>query len=137
MNVAVNLPKRTRWQRFMERGGLSALGAVLTAPFAFYQFRYGWHFELFYAAVFTFFASVVFAQFVLLLGLTLFGVYLHLFHRGLCPACHQRGLRAGIRVSEPTDNPRLRRVSYARSCTACGRQLLVFEDGTYEEIPEV
>jgi hypothetical protein len=127
-------PTRTRWQRFVERGGLSFLLTLLAAPFVFHLFHHLWRFDLFYSILFGLCASVAFAQIILLpLGLALFGIYSHLTHRGSCPACHQRGLRAGIRVSEPTEDPRLRRQFVATECTACGRHLRVFEDGTFEE----
>ena len=122
--------------RFAERGGfnvcLSILAAVLICPYAHQH----WGFEWFYAILAGGFISIVLAHVILV---PVVWITLRVFSPaslcGICPACGQRALAAGMRISEPTADPRLHHVYTEANCRHCHRHFHLFDDGTHEEAP--
>lgn len=88
-------------RRFMERGGLTLVNAVVVFPLICYALRRWTSLDWFYAALVAAVLSIIAAQILLLpIALSLQLVFPALL-REVCPACGERQLVLGMTRSKP------------------------------------
>jgi hypothetical protein len=130
-------PKQTWFQRFSASGWLSLCLTLIAAPFVYYLIHYRFGIDWFYTAILGAILSVLSAHvFLLPVVLVLIRLLAPATFCAVCPACGERALVVGMRISEPTEDPRLRRVYQLADCRRCHKHFHRLNDGSYDEQPQ-
>ena len=133
----MNDEKKTRepWlRRFSARGGLNISLTLIAAPFLCHFIRESWHLDWFYTILVGSILSVLVAHiFLLPIAILSLRFLMPASFCELCPACGERALAVGMRISERTADPGLHRVYQLADCRRCHRHFHRLDDGTYTE----